>query len=86
MATAKPPDYPAVTPEQLGQLLRGFRRQHKLSQQRAAEAGGLLPKTISSLETRPQHATVESLYRLLSALGVELVLRPKQAPGRSGSW
>jgi HTH-type transcriptional regulator/antitoxin HipB len=38
---------------------------------------GLLPKTISALESDPERASVGSLYKLLSALGLELVLQPK---------
>ncbi|MFT3841509.1 MAG: helix-turn-helix domain-containing protein [Myxococcaceae bacterium] len=76
----------ASTPEQLAQLLRGFRASAGLTQAAAATAGGMLPKTVSSLESDPGRASVESLYRLLSALDVELVLRPKRPASRGGTW
>ncbi|MBI4005202.1 MAG: helix-turn-helix domain-containing protein [Gammaproteobacteria bacterium] len=65
------------TAGQLGKVLRGRRKSLKLSQTAAAKIVGLLPKTISGLETTPERSSVESLFKLLSALELELVLRPK---------
>lgn len=67
----------AQTPEQLASVLRGQRRASKLTQKQAAALVGLLPKTISALESDPERGSVGSLYKLLSALGLELVLQPK---------
>lgn len=67
----------AQTPEQLASVLRGQRQAKKLTQKQAAALVGLLPKTISALESDPERASVGSLFKLLSALGLELVLRPK---------
>lgn len=67
----------AQTPEQLASVLRGQRQASKLTQKQAASLVGLLPKTISALESDPERASVGSLFKLLSALGLELVLQPK---------
>lgn len=67
----------AQTHEQLASVLRGQRRGAKLTQKQAAALVGLLPKTISSLESDPERASVGSLFKLLSALGLEMVLQPK---------
>jgi HTH-type transcriptional regulator/antitoxin HipB len=67
----------AQTPEQLAIVLRGQRQASKLTQKQAAALVGLLPKTISALESDPERGSVGSLYKLLSALGLELVLQPK---------
>lgn len=67
----------AQTPEQLAAVLRGQRQASKLTQKQAAALVGLLPKTISGLESDPERNSVGSLYKLLSALGLELVLQPK---------
>ncbi len=67
----------AQTPEQLASVLRGQRQARKLTQKQAASLVGLLPKTISALESDPERGSVGSLFKLLSALGLELVLRPK---------
>ena len=65
------------TPEQLASVLRGQRQSINLTQKQAAALVGLLPKTISALESDPERASVGSLFKLLSALGLELVLQPK---------
>ena len=74
----------AFTPRQLGQVLKGYRKFRQLTQKEAADRVGLLPKTISRLERATETATVESLFKLLSALQLELVVRPipQESPGR----
>lgn len=72
-------DYPVYTPYQLAQVLRGQRRSKRLTQKVAGQAVGLLPKTVSALESHPERSSVASLFKLLSALELELVLRPKGA-------
>jgi HTH-type transcriptional regulator/antitoxin HipB len=72
------------TPSQLGQALRQHRKARGWTQTEVADAVGLLPKTISGLESVPDRSQVGSLLKLISALVLELVLRPKPAPdGRS---
>lgn len=70
----------AQTPDQLSALLRGRRQAIRLTQKQAAALVGLLPKTISALESHPGRSSVDSLFRLLSALGLEMVLQPKAGP------
>ena len=54
------------------------------TQTEVADAVGLLPKTISGLESVPDRSRIGSLLKLISALGLELVLREKPVPdGRS---
>lgn len=67
----------AQTPEQLATVLRGQRQASKMTQKQAAALVGLLAKTISAFESHPERGSVGSLYKLLSALGLELVLQPK---------
>ena len=82
-------DYLIKTPQQLAQVLRGFRKRKRLTQSEAATTAGLLPKTISAFEATPERGRVESLFRLLSALQVEFVLRDKtdaSAPSSPTDW
>lgn len=67
----------ARIPKQLAAQLRGQRQFLHLTQKQAASLVGLLPKTISALESSPERCSVASLFKLLSALGLELTLRPK---------
>ena len=76
-------DYIIRTPKQLAQALKARRVVTKATQQDVGKRVGLLPKTISALESTPERASVESLLKLLSALGVELVLREKTAAQKS---
>ncbi len=65
------------TPAQLGQILKARRSILKLTQIKAGKTVGLLPKTISALEITPEGSTILSLFKLLSALDLEIILRPK---------
>lgn len=71
------------TPQQLAQALRAHRKRRKLTQQLAGRNVGLLPKTISALEQRPEGSSIESLFRLLSALNLELAIQEKAISSRS---
>lgn len=79
-------NYTAQTPTQLGQILRGQRKSQQLTQQDAAKSVGLLPKTISKLELAPETATIESLFKLMSALQLELVVRTKSTEASAREW
>ncbi|MEI6692062.1 MAG: hypothetical protein WCL43_05020 [Chlorobium sp.] len=44
-------------------------------------------KTISALETIPERSSIESLFKLISALDLEMVLQPKSKDNAgSGEW
>jgi HTH-type transcriptional regulator/antitoxin HipB len=70
-------DYHIHTTRQLAGALRSRRKQKMLTQAEAGVKVGLLPKTVSGLETDPERAMLKSFMQLLSALDMELVLRPK---------
>lgn len=71
--------YPARTTQQLAMILQGCRKQAGLTQRQAASKVGMLPKTVSSFETNPDSRSIASLFKLLSALELEMVLQPKQS-------
>jgi HTH-type transcriptional regulator / antitoxin HipB len=72
-------DYYIQTPEQLGAALRSQRKQLKISQKSAAAQVGLLPKTISNLENNTITSSIESMFKLLSSLGMKITLTPKSS-------
>jgi HTH-type transcriptional regulator/antitoxin HipB len=81
-------DFVARTPKQLGAVLKSCRSQRRLTQREAGARVGLKQGTVSHIETDATHARIESLYRLMSSLGLELVLREKKpglAVGRGSS-
>lgn len=65
------------TSKQLATMLRGRRKALGLTQKDVASLVGLLPKTVSALETNPDRCSVESLRTLLVALSLELTLASK---------
>lgn len=76
-------DYVIRTPAQLRDALKARRSTKGLTQREAAGLVGLLPKTISALESKPERSSVESLLKLLAALELELVLRERSAKSKS---
>lgn len=77
-------DYTVRTPSQLGPILRSRRRQRAATQKDAGAHSGLKQATVSAVETDAARTSVETLFKLLSALDLELVLREKGAPPRNG--
>lgn len=73
-------DYPVKTPQQLGQVLKGLRKQKKITQQAAGSKVGLLQSAISELEAAPGRSSVERLFKLLSALELDIFIRERNAP------
>ena len=70
-------EYVARTAHQLGQVLKSRRKQLGLTQREVAAKVGLLQAQISVIESHDAKATVTTLYKALSALGLELVLRDR---------
>lgn len=75
-----------LTANQLGKILKGYRREQKLTQTEAGETVGLLQKTVSKLERNTESASVESLFKLLSALDLEMSITPKGERSKSIKW
>ena len=70
-------DIVARTPQQLGQSLKARRTNLKLSQTEVGAKVGMKQNTVSVLETCTSSSSVESLFKVLSALGLELVVQAK---------
>lgn len=76
-------DYTARTPGQLGPILKSCRQQRGHTQKAAGTKVGVKQTTISAFEADAGRASVATLFKLLSALDLELVLREKRAPARA---
>lgn len=68
--------YQVRTLQNIGCALRDLRKQQKLTQQEAAEKVGLLAKTVSGMETASTNYSIESLMKLLAAVGGTLEIVP----------
>ena len=73
----------ARTPQQLGHALRSRRTKLKLSQAEVGGKSGIKQDTVSTLEIHTPSTTVETLYKVLSVLGLELVVREKASATRT---
>lgn len=76
---------PVQTPTQLGQVLRGYRREKGLTQSVVAARAGIGQKTVTKLELDPASSEIATLFLLLSELDLELTLdsRADDFPTRS---
>ncbi|KGO32997.1 MAG: helix-turn-helix transcriptional regulator [Desulfoprunum sp.] len=66
-----------VSSNDLGAVLRDLRRQQGLTQAELGRRVGLDQKKVSLLENGNSNCRIDSLFRLLSALGVGVVVQPK---------
>lgn len=71
--------------QEVGLLLQGQRRTRKLTQRELGQAAGISQERMSVLELHPERLTLERLLRLMNALDLELVVRPKSAPAATGA-
>lgn len=79
-------DYAIKTPGQLGAVLRGYRVEQKLTQQLVGQNAGLAQNAISLLESNPGPASLERIFKVLAALDLELVVRPRKPAGKKSEW
>lgn len=77
-----------LTNRQLALALRARRKSLGMTQVEAASRVGLLPKTVSAMESHPERASVESLFKYLSALNMEVYLHRKEETSKfgEGEW
>ena len=70
-------------PRQLGQILQGFRKTQNQTQASVGDRAGLPQGEISKLEHDPSNASLGRIFKLISALDLELVVRPRDKKARS---
>jgi HTH-type transcriptional regulator/antitoxin HipB len=69
---------PITSPKTLGQVLRKYRKEHGLSQVEVAEKYNLTQKMVSNIEAGLSGVQLGTLFKLLSALGLEMQLVPRE--------
>lgn len=79
-------DYPVKTPQQLGSVLQGYRKDQGLTQKSAGAMVGLAQNAVSLIESNPGRAGFARVFKLLAALDLELVVRPRRTPDRHSEW
>ena len=79
-------DYLIKTPDQLGAVLKGFRRDRNLTQAQVGGQVGLPQNAISEVESDSGRTSVSRIFKLLAALDLDLVIRPRQRAGKKSDW
>jgi len=79
-------DYPIKTAQQLGAVLQGYRKTHQLTQAQVGARVGLPQKVISKLEINPANTSLARVFKLLAALDLELVVRPRGKNTPPSEW
>jgi HTH-type transcriptional regulator / antitoxin HipB len=75
---------PVRTARQLGALIRAERLRRAMTQQELAGRSGTGQKTISQIENGNEGASLETVFRLLAVLGLEIRFSPRDiGAGRS---
>ena len=72
-----------VSPEILGAALREARKKKGLSQAEVGRAVCMDQPTVSKVEQGNSGTRLDTLFRLLAALDLELVLQPRQARSKN---
>ncbi|WP_019895351.1 helix-turn-helix domain-containing protein [Hydrogenovibrio halophilus] len=65
------------SPTELAVYFQDRRGLSGMSQEKAADLASVRQATVSAFESRPESAKLETLFKLLSALDLELEVRPK---------
>ncbi|HHF7367127.1 TPA: helix-turn-helix domain-containing protein [Legionella bozemanae] len=65
------------SPLELALLIKNQRKKLKLSQEEVAALVGLKQKTISAMENNPENMRLSTLFRILSALDLDLKIAAK---------
>ena len=82
--TGKPPalEIPTRGPSQLGHAIGRYRARSKLSQTALAKSAGVRQATLSKVEKGVGTTALQTLYSVCAALGLEVVLRPRDPRDR----
>lgn len=79
-----------TSPEMLAHSLKDARRRRHLTQQATAERIGIKQATVSGFEHHPERSRLETLFKLLAALDLELHVTERDRPGGEtvgdGGW
>lgn len=75
-----------TSPKLLAQALKNTRNSKKLTQQKTAEQIGIKQSTVSGFENQPDKARIETLFKLLSALELELHVTERDSKEPATGW
>ena len=74
------------TPKQLGPVLQGYRKSRSLTQAAVGQVVGVPQSEISRLELDASGSSLSRIFKLLAALDLELVIRPRKKHQSPSEW
>lgn len=76
----------AQSPALLGKALKRYRQMKKLNQSQAGKEFMVDQTTISSIENGASGTRIDTIFRLLAALDLEMVIRTKSVTSNIEGW
>jgi len=70
--------------QELAEYIRDRRKRQKLSQSEVGDRVGVKQATISSFENNPEGTKLDTLFKLISALDLEIQIIPKEKVRNQG--
>lgn len=78
---------PITSTKTLGQVLRKYRKEHGLTQSQLGKKFNLTQKMVSNIESGLPGIQLGTLFKLLSALGLEMHLEPRdKSSNKKALW
>jgi HTH-type transcriptional regulator/antitoxin HipB len=71
-------DQRIISTQSLGEALRDARKKKGISQQQVGKSVGLDQPSLSKIERGESNARIDTLFRLLAALDLELIIQTRQ--------
>lgn len=75
-----------TSPKLLAQAIKNARTDKQLTQQKTADQIGIKQSTVSGFENQPDKARIETLFKLLSALELELHVTERDSEKITTGW
>lgn len=75
-----------TSPDKLAVALKEARTNQGMTQKDVAQLVGIKQATVSALENHPEKSRVETLFRLLAALGLELYVTGRDSVQGEQAW
>lgn len=79
-------EYIIQNPQQLGSVVQGIRQARSLTQGAIGKRVGIGQSSVSGLEANPAPASLSQVFKLLSALNLELVIRDRAKQAKQSDW
>jgi HTH-type transcriptional regulator/antitoxin HipB len=75
-----------ITPDQVGEILRGRRKARRIPQRELARKLGVSQNRLSALESHPGRLTLERMIAAANLLGLEIVIRDRPSTASKPEW